>query len=121
MWMRDTDVAGESEVESAAHAVAVNSGANRSRELVHREHQLLTHQCEIESVGMQRGDFVEVGARGEELVIAGDDERLRIFCEFLDGSGEVSNACERKPIRAIIRPKLQDVHAVAFFDYVVFA
>jgi len=91
VWVRDADVAGEGEVESAAHAIAVNGGANGSRELIDGEHQTLAHEREVEGVGMERGDFIEVGTGGEEVVVARDDERLRIFREFLDGFRECAH------------------------------
>jgi hypothetical protein len=79
----DAEVAGEGEVESAAHAVTVNGGANRGGEVVDKLHEALAHPRELEAVGRESGDFVEVGSGGEEPVVAGDDERARIAGKVL--------------------------------------
>ena len=50
MRRSNTVLAGESEVESSAHAVTVNSGDGGGREVGHGLHQSLTHVSEAEGV-----------------------------------------------------------------------
>jgi len=61
--------------------------------LFDRLHQQLTHAGKFEGLrGSERGDFPEVSAGREELLVAGDDERARVLCEFPDDGREGLNA-----------------------------
>ena len=84
LWVRDTHVARECQVESATHAITVHGRADRCRKVVNGTHEALSHEREVEGVGGEGGDFVEVGSGGKELVVAGDDEWLRCFGQFLN-------------------------------------
>jgi len=67
--------AGKRQVETSAHAVAVNRGNRWGREVGHGLHQPLAHQCEAKGVGaVQSSDFAQIGAGGEEVTVAGEHE-----------------------------------------------
>ena len=63
------------QVEATAHAIAMHSCDGRSREVRDSVHETLAHLGEVERLGsVQLGNLVEIGARGEEVGIAGEHE-----------------------------------------------
>src|SRR3954454_19608655 len=97
--IRGTDAATacECEVEAAAHAVAFDRSKGRRRKDCDCMHQPLPRFCKFERVRSgECGNLVEVGSGGEEMLIAGDDERLRIdsLGEFLDLRSQFADCVE---------------------------
>ena len=70
----DAALAGECQIQSPTHAVAVNGSDGRGGEVDYSIHQALSHVGEAERLGaVQFGDFMEVSAGGEEMDVAGND------------------------------------------------
>jgi len=106
----DAPIAGERQIESSAHAVALNRSDGWSREAGDGSHQALTHLREAEcSRAGQSRNLVEVGPRREELRIAGDhQERRRMRHKVLDSSGNGLYSDARQAVRAIVRDEAQN-------------
>lgn len=118
--MRDAEIAGECQIKSSSHTVAVDCGANRSGEVVDRLHEPLSHSGEFERVGAERDDFVQVGAGGEELLISCDEEWLRIARELFNGGSQSKDACAGEAIGSVGRSEAEDGDAFRSFDLEVF-
>ena len=97
---RDATPAGQREVESSTHAVAVHGGDGGDREVGDGVHQALAHLGKPKGLGaMQLGNFVQVSARGEEMRVAGDDQAgWWILREFLKRFRE---CCDPRPCQAV--------------------
>jgi hypothetical protein len=70
----DAKIAGQRQVESAAHTVSVNSSADGGREVVDKLHETLSRSCELEGVGAEGDDFIQVSTGREESMIASEDQ-----------------------------------------------
>ena len=99
----DAALAGEGEVEASTHAVAVYGGDCRGGEVGDGLHQALPHLREAVGLGaVELGDLVQVGARGEEVGIASNDQaRRRSLGEFCDGLSEGSDAGAGETVGAV--------------------
>lgn len=51
------NIASQCKIQSAAHAVAINGCADRSRELVDGKHEKLSHEREVERVRPKMRDL----------------------------------------------------------------
>ena len=88
-----TVVAGERQVQAAAHAVAVNSGADRGREAGNQVHEFLPSAGKFQRLGaIKGGDFMQVGPGREELVVTGDDQRFGGARQVAYGAGQLQHA-----------------------------
>src|SRR5438105_12110941 len=77
VWSGHAVVAGESQVESAAQAVALDGGIDRGRELIDRLHESLPSLRELIGWGSaEGGNLVQICPGGEESFVAGEDERF---------------------------------------------
>ena len=95
-------VAREREVESSAHAMAFDGSDDRGGVACDRVHERLSHGGELVGLGPgQRGDFVQVGADGEKVGIAGDDERCGVVAQFVEGGGQGEHAGAAEPVGAV--------------------
>jgi hypothetical protein len=72
-------------IETTAHAIAMYGCNRRRREARHRVHQALAQVCEAKGPRTcQRGNLIEIGTRGKEVSITGDNEkRGRMRREFI--------------------------------------
>ena len=90
VWARDSVTACERQVESPAHAVALNGGDRRSREVGNGIHQALSHVREVERFSAVKfEDLMEIGPRGEELRATCDHELgVTFVCKIFDRFGQ---------------------------------
>src|SRR5271165_3270430 len=100
----DAAVAGEREIESASHAVAVDCGDSRSGKVGDGAHQALAHVGEAKGFGTgEGGDLVEVGSGGEKVFVAGEDEtRGRMRGEVFDAESQRLDASTRETVGAVV-------------------
>src|SRR5262249_26557382 len=83
----NAEIASQSQVESTTHAVALNGGDDRRREEIYRAHETLAKLREFKSCRPgESGNLIQIRAGREEMFIAGDDQRNRIFCEIFNRS-----------------------------------
>ena len=106
----DAPIAGERQIESSAHAVALNHSDGGSREAGDGSHQALTHLREAECFRAgQRRNLVEVGPCREKLRIASDhQERRRMRHKVLDSRGEGVHSGARQAVCAIVGDEAQN-------------
>lgn len=92
VWSSDASLTCQRQVKPASHAITVDRGDSWSWEVRDNAHQPLSHLCETKCFrAVQLGNFVEVGADGEKVRIAGDHQsRQRSLRKFLEGG------CQRK-------------------------
>ena len=114
----DAAIAGEREIESASHAIAVDGGDGRSGKVGDGAHQALAHVGEAKSFGAgERGDLVEIGSGGEEVRVAGEDEaRGRMRGEIFDGDGQRLDAGAREAVGAVVGDETEDERGVVRFE-----
>ena len=112
-------MAGERQIKSAAHAVAMNGGDGRSREVGDSVHQALSHLREAKGLGaVQFGNFVEIGSGGEEMHVAGDHESGGGFlCELLECLRQRGDSCACKAIGAAGRDQTQNNDVAMELDF----
>lgn len=109
----DPAVTGEREIETSAHAVAINGGDDGDGVAGDCVHECLSHGGELAGFGAgQCGDFVQVGADREKMAIARDDQRaellLQFVFEFSEGRGQCEHAGAGKAVGAVGRSEAQD-------------
>jgi len=106
----DAPRACQRQVESSAHAVAVNRRNRRSGKLSDSIHQRLSHLCEAKSLRAgECADFGKVSTGRKKTLVASDNEaRRRVFCQFLDSRRECHDASAGKTVGAVSRSELQD-------------
>src|ERR1039458_5481316 len=100
----DAAIAGQREIQSSPHAVALNYGDGGSGEASDGGHQALTHLRETErSRAVQRRDLFKVGACREKPRIAGDHQaRGWMRHKLLDSSGEGLHSGARQAGRVLV-------------------
>lgn len=105
----NAEIAGQSEVESTAHAVSLNGGDRRCREEVYRVHETLAKLRKFKSCCRpgEPGDLIQICAGGEEMFIAGDDQRNRILCEIINCSFQRMHTCAGKLVGVVGRDQAQ--------------
>jgi len=97
---RDATPAGQREVESSTHAVAVHGGDGGDREVGDGVHQALAHLGKPKGLGAtQLSDFVQVGARGEEMQVASDDQAG--WWILRESVKRLSERCDARPCQAV--------------------
>jgi len=117
VWRRNAIAAGESQVQSAAHAVARNRGVDRSREVRDSLHQLLAYLGKlIRGRATKCGDLSQFGPGGEESIVAGEDERARRVRQFLNSLGEGKHEGSGQAIGAVFGLNAKNAGAVFVFD-----
>ena len=90
-----------------------NRGTNRGGEVRNRVHQFLAPVGELQSLrAAEGGDFAQVGAGGEELIVARDDEWQSVARQFSDCRGQFQHAGAGQPVGAVRGSELQDAYAV---------
>ena len=100
----DSVMAREREVQSSAHAVAVNGSDGWSREVGDAVHQPLPHLGELEGFGaVQLGNLTEIGSSRKEMRVTGNHKPDgRVFCKRLDCHCQRSHAGASEAIGAIV-------------------
>ena len=99
----DATTASQRQIESAAHAVAGNCRIDRSREVLDRAHQRLTHLREfVSGRTIESRNLLQVGSGGKESFVACDHQRPRLavakFCKSLrSGQGHNSRVSRLVP------------------------
>src|SRR5271157_19699 len=120
VWSCDAALAGQREVESATHAVAVDGGDGGGREAGDGAHQALAHLGKSKGLGaMQLGNLVQVSPGGEEMQVASDDQAgWWILCEFLKRFREGCNPRPCQAVGAVRRKQAQDADGAVCFESV---
>jgi len=114
----DTVVARQRQVQPATHALAVNDRADSRREAGNSIHQFLPGAGELQSLRAgDSGNFLQIGAGGEELVVAGDDEGPGIAGEFAHGSAKLQNAHAGQAVGAVGGAEPQNADAVLCLNF----
>src|SRR5215472_5840564 len=73
----NAQIASQSQIHAAAHAVAMDGGNHGNGKTVDRIHQPLAGPRKLERLrAVELGNLFEIGAGGKELVVAGDDQGL---------------------------------------------
>ena len=110
-------MAGERQIESAAHAVTGNGGDHRGGEALYLVHERLAHMGKRVGRGSrERDDFLQLRSGRKELVIAGDYEGLRIAGEIANLPGEREHAGARQAVGAVIRNHANNGRGVQMFE-----
>jgi len=96
------------EIKTSAHAVAFNRGDHRSGIAGDGVHERLSHGRKLIRLRTgQGGNFVQVGPHRKKLVIARDDQRVRLprpfVFQFADGDAKRYHASASEAIRAVGR------------------
>jgi len=119
VWAGGPTTARKSQVETAAHTVAVNRRDGGGREVGYCAHQVLSHVREAKRFGAaQVGDFVEVGSGREEVSIARDDEFCRRpLCELLDCFRQRGDARAGEAVGSVGREKAQNSNAAMGLEF----
>jgi len=102
----DAIVASESQIETSAHAVALNRRVDRSRELGNGIHQSLAHSSK--SVGIrstQRTDLAKIRSHRKELLVPTKNERPSAASALTQNFRQCQDTSPRKPVRSVLRSK----------------
>src|SRR6266849_1518936 len=103
VWGGHAVVAGKSQVESAAQAVALDGGIDRGRKLIDRLHESLPSLGELIGWGSAEGsNLVQVCPGGEKVFVAGEDEGFGILSQVKYHFGECADSRPGKPISGIL-------------------
>src|SRR5215472_7115488 len=75
----NAQIASQSQIHAAAHAVALDGGDHQNGKTVNRIHQPLAGPRKLERLrAVELGNLFEIGAGGKEFVVAGDDQSLDV-------------------------------------------
>jgi hypothetical protein len=120
VWARDSVTACERQVESTAHAVALNGGDRRSREVGNGIHQALSHVRELERFSaVEFDDLVEIGPRGEELRATCDDELgVTLVSKIFDRIGQCGYAGAGEAVGLVGREETQNGDVAVRLNFV---
>src|SRR5258708_37198840 len=103
-----TPMAGQRQIEPAAHAVSRYGGKYGGRELRHSIHQSLSHLGEfVSGRTVQRRNLCQVRSSREKSLIARNDQRLRIPSQFLHESFQSKRVAMCQTVSSIRRMKIQ--------------
>src|SRR5258708_7163515 len=103
-----TPMAGQRQIEPAAHAVSRDGGKYGGRELADSIHQNLSHLGEfVSGRTVQRRNLFQVRASREKSLIARNDQRLRIPSQFLHESFQSKHVGVCETVSSIRRMKIQ--------------
>ena len=119
VWAGDPTTARKSQVETAAHTVAMNRRDGGGREVGYCAHQVLSHVREAKRFGAaQVGDFVEVGSGREEMCVAGDDQFRGGFpSELLNRLGQRGDSRAGEAVGSVGREKAQNGNAAMGLEF----
>ena len=96
--------ASQSKIEAATHAVAVNYRYGWNREVLDSAHQPLPHLREPKCLNaVEFGDFVKVRSRGEEVIVAGNEQLFGRSCsEVFNGFGQGEYTRASQAVGAVV-------------------
>jgi len=110
-------MAGQGQIESAAHAVARDRCVHRSREVIDHFHQRLPHLGELKRITpIELRNFLQVRARGKEAIVPGNYQRPSNRCRLAETSGQRLHALARKPVHHIFRSQPQNPYFQLLLD-----
>ena len=109
----DPAVTCQRKIKPSAHAMALDRSDNRSGITGDCVHERLSHSGELVAFGAsQDGNFLQIGANGEKMPIARDDQWANLLSrfapQFADGNGQRKHARASETVGAVRRSKTQD-------------
>jgi len=119
VWSSDAALTCQRQVKPASHAITVDRGNGWSREGRDNVHQPLSHLCETKYFrAVQLGNFVEVGADGEKVRVAGDHQsRQRLLRKFFEGGRQREDPGTGEAVGAVIGDEPQDREVTLSLDF----
>ena len=113
----NTAMTGERQIEASTHAVAGNGGVDGGRKLLDRAHEFLPQPRKLVAGGTgEGGNFRELCARGEKLLVAGNNQRPGAGRKLGQHISQPLHTFATQTIRSVCRVETQQVEAASFLQ-----